>query len=189
MTATTLATKPHPLLDTFTGDLVLRISGPSRNGQVVRLASAKCMVGSAPDCTLRLVAHGVAPLHCLLLRGPVATIARCWSADTRLNDKSFTDAPLSHGDRLSIGPIELEVLDVGATSLAPQPETGHDERHRAADRQCEQFASRLAELEAERDTLATERDHLKTRREFTGRRTPAMAGRSRRGPARDCHAA
>ena len=164
MTATTLTTEPHPLLDTFTGDLVLRISGPSRSGQVVRLASAKCTVGSAPHCTLRLVAHGVAPLHCLLLRGPAATIVRCWSADTRLNDKSFTDALLSRGDRLSIGPIELEVLDVGATSPVPQPETEHDECHRAANQQREQFASPLAEFEAERDTLATERDDLEIRR-------------------------
>ncbi len=164
MTATTLAIESPPLLDTSTGDLVLRLSSSSRDGQIVRLRSAKCTIGSAPQCTLRLVACGVAPVHCLLLRGPAATVARCWSADTRLNGASFDDAVLSCGDRLSIGPIELEVLEVGATSPARQPSIDEEETERAASRQHEQFAARLAELEAEQNALTTERDDLAARR-------------------------
>ena len=106
----------------------------------------------------------MAPLHCLLLRGPAATVVRCWSADTRLNDRSFTDAVLSSGDRLGIGPIELEVLGVGATSLAREPEIEQEETQRAADEQREQLAARLAELEAERNALAAERDGLEAQR-------------------------
>ena len=52
---------------------------------------------------------------------------------------------------LSIGPIELEVLDVGATSPAQEDESEHEETRNAANRQREQLAARLAELEAERD--------------------------------------
>jgi chromosome segregation ATPase len=164
MTATTLAIEPPASLDTFTGDLVLRISGSSRDGQIVRLRSAKCTIGSAPHCTLRLVARGVAPLHCLLLRGPAATIARCWSSDTRLNDTFFSDAVLSSNDRLSIGPIELQVLDVGATSPVEVWDMQREELQRAASRQREQLAARSAELEAEGNALAAQRDDLETQR-------------------------
>jgi epidermal growth factor receptor substrate 15 len=52
------------------------------------------------------------------LRGPHATIVRRWSPDTRLNGHAFSDAPLSAGDCLSIGPIELEVLQ---TIASPSP--------------------------------------------------------------------
>ena len=142
----------------------MRIFGSLRSGQIVRLRSAKCTIGSSPHCTLRLRAHGVAPVHCLLLRGSAATVVRCWSADTRLNGKSFTDAPLSCGDRLSIGPIELEVLDVGATSPARAAEIEYDGTQNAASQRSEQLAACLAELEAERSALATERDDLETQR-------------------------
>ena len=158
--AITFAVEPHSRLDTSTGDLVLRISGGSRAGRVVRLRSAKCTIGSASHCTLRLVATGVAPMHCLLVRGPAATVVRCWSADTRLNDQAFDDAALSCGDRLSIGPIDLEVLALGATLPAQPPEIEREDLGRATNRQREQIASREAELEAERDTLATEREEL-----------------------------
>ena len=91
--------------------LVLRCCGPSRVGQIVRLKSDKCTIGSNPGCTLRLRARGVKPLHCLILRGRAETVIRRWAPDTRLNGQPFSDAPLLVGDRLSIGPIEFEVLD------------------------------------------------------------------------------
>jgi len=165
MTATTLVSERHSLLDTSTGDLVLRISGSSRNGQIVRLKSAKCTIGSAPHCTLRLRADGVAPLHCLLLRGPTATIVRCWSTDTRLNHKFFTDAVLSCGDRLGIGPIELEVLGVGTTPLAREPEIEHEEIQRGDDEQREQLAARLAEFESRQSALMEERRQWQAQQE------------------------
>ena len=95
------------------GDLVLRVCGSTRHGQIVRLRSPKCTVGSGPRCTLRLRARGVRPIHCLIVRGSGATVIRRWSSDTRLNGRTFTDAELVGGDRLGIGNIELEVLDPG----------------------------------------------------------------------------
>jgi len=38
-------------------------------------------------------------------------VVRCWEPDTRLNGQAFGDAPLVPGDRLSIGPVELEIVD------------------------------------------------------------------------------
>src|SRR5436190_10232437 len=92
------------------GELTLRIRGTSRDGQIVRLAAAKCTVGSGRRCTLRLRAPGVQPVHCLILRGTSGSVIRSWSSDTRLNGRTFRDLPLTEGDCLSFGPIELEVL-------------------------------------------------------------------------------
>jgi len=106
---------PHSIpRDVAKGDLVLQILGGPRDGQVVRLRSAKCTIGSSPNCSLRVVARGVRPVHCLVLRGDQATLARSWAPDTRLNGKTFTDAPLVPGDLLSIGPVDFKVLECPA---------------------------------------------------------------------------
>jgi hypothetical protein len=102
----------NSLLGSATGDLVLRVANGAQVGRIVRLSAAKCSIGSSAECTLRLRGRGIAPLHCLLLRGARQTIARRWSAETRLNDRPFDDAVLRAGDRLSIGPVELQVVQV-----------------------------------------------------------------------------
>jgi hypothetical protein len=104
------------VLDVADDELALRVCGPTRHGQVVRLKSRKCTIGSGPRCTLRLRARGVQSLHCLVLRGPGATVIRRFSPDTRINGHAFTDTSLAPGDRLSIGPIDFDVL--GADALA-----------------------------------------------------------------------
>jgi len=114
---------PASLLDAPGGDLVLRVCGSSRHGQIVRLKSTKCTIGSGPRSTLRLRARGVRPMHCLIVRGSSNTVIRRWSPDTRLNGRVFADAELSGGDRLAIGTIELEVLDPGRLSPSNPAET------------------------------------------------------------------
>ena len=118
MAVTTIASSTISKPDTIDGELVLRICGSARDGQVVRLQSRKCTIGSGPRCTLRLRASGIQPLHCLIVRGAKSTIVRRWAADTRLNGRSFSTAPLVPGDRLGIGPIEFEVL---APAVATEP--------------------------------------------------------------------
>ncbi len=105
------------------GPLVLRICGSHREGQTIRLRSTKCTIGSGEHCTLRIRARGVQPLHCILIRKAARTVVRRWAADTLLNGAAFTDATLSVGDRLAIGPIEFEVLESG---MAPSPGTSRD---------------------------------------------------------------
>jgi hypothetical protein len=113
------------VLDPALGEIVLRVRGTSRDGQIVRLRSPKCTIGSARHCTLRLAAHGVQPLHCLILRGNRGMLVRRWAPGTLLNGRGFTDAELAPGDCLSIGPIELEVLQCDGSpatrSRAPSP--------------------------------------------------------------------
>ena len=93
------------------GFLVLRVQGSARDGQLVRLQSPKCTIGSGPNCTLRLRADNIGAVHCLILRGPSRTLVRRWSPDTRLNGRNFSESVLQAGDRLSIGAIDLEVVE------------------------------------------------------------------------------
>jgi len=106
-----VGTAASSILDVADQEFVLRVCGSPRHGQIVRLRSPKCTIGSGPRCTLRLRADGVQPVHCLVLRGAAGTVIRRFAADTRLNGRAFRDAQLVPGDRLSVGPIELEVLD------------------------------------------------------------------------------
>ena len=147
---------PFSLLDTGSGDLVFRVCGSSRHGQIVRLRSAKCTIGSARQCTLRLRARGVGPVHCLVLRGAGGTVVRRWSPDTRLNGRTFGDARLVPGDRLGIGTIELEVIEAGPLSEQRPAETGQTEFGRPATAQTgptEQLDARMTGLESQREEL------------------------------------
>ncbi|MBN1911983.1 MAG: hypothetical protein JW818_19835 [Pirellulales bacterium] len=115
-------------LDSVTGQLVLQIRGSSRDGQIVRLGSPKCTIGSHRLCTLRLSARGVQPVHCLIVRGSKQTVIRRWSPDTLLNGRAFSDAPLNVGDRLTVGPIDFEVLQTTGGSCPTQsPESQKSE--------------------------------------------------------------
>ncbi|MEE9603889.1 MAG: hypothetical protein V3V75_11325 [Thermoguttaceae bacterium] len=160
----TLTTSPPKNL--LSGDLALRVRGSSRDGQIVRLRSRKCTIGSGPRCTLRLRARGVLPLHCLVVRGPAATIVRCWAPDTRLNGRDFLDAELTPGDTLSIGPVQLEVvapaeLDSRENDLQRQREqweTQQAENLLRSDTQSEEMQSQLAQLDTQREELESQRN-------------------------------
>jgi Inner membrane component of T3SS, cytoplasmic domain len=105
------------LLGNTVGEMSFRIRGGEHSGRVVRIRAQKCTIGSAADCTLRLNAPGVGNLHCLILRGEAGVVARRWSSNTLLNGGTFSDALLTLGDRLQIGPLELEFLgDASDTS-------------------------------------------------------------------------
>jgi len=151
-------------LDAQAGELVLRICGSTRRGQIVRLRSSKCTIGSGPQCTLRLKAPGVRPVHCLILRGQAATVIRRWAPDTRINGRTFTDAQLSFGDRIAVGPIELELLPPGCRCDADVVDDRDQpwllERTEIENRlkvQAEELDARQAELESTREAFERER--------------------------------
>jgi len=112
MTSTSPTNESTSLLGNPTGELVLRIRGTSRDGQELRLTEGKLTFGSASYCNVRLQSEGVHPMHCLVVRGEGSTVARRWSPETRLNGGEFDVAPLSSGDVLSIGPVDLEVVAI-----------------------------------------------------------------------------
>ncbi len=117
--ATMLPTRDDDLslLGRLDGEFVLRITAGPQCGRLVRLSSAKCTVGSAPFCTLRLHGADVQPVHCVILHGRGRSVVRRWSDATLLNDRTFDDMPLAAGDRLSVGPIELQVVELPGKKL------------------------------------------------------------------------
>jgi hypothetical protein len=108
--------------------LTLRVCGTPQDGRLVRLSGVKCSIGSDSQCTLRLRAAGVAPMHCLVIRGPERTIVRRWADETRLNGQPFTTALLGIGDRLAIGSVEFEVVDGISSPPDEQPDDQPDEQ-------------------------------------------------------------
>jgi hypothetical protein len=97
-----------------TGSLALQVSGPGRPTRLVRIRSAKCTVGSAAGCTLRLRAGGVDSLHCWILRGEAGTVIRRLNGVATLNGTHFDEALLSVGDRVALGSIEFVVAECNA---------------------------------------------------------------------------
>ena len=88
---------------TTSAALSLRVCGGPRDGQIVKLADAKCTIGASPGCTLRLRGKDVRPVHCLIIRGRANTVVRRWSPDTLLNGKTFDDRPLAYGSGQTTG--------------------------------------------------------------------------------------
>ncbi len=169
-----------------TGELVLRVCSPARRGQIVRIRSRKCTIGSARSCTLRLNARGVQPLHCLVMRGPGATVIRCWTPDTRINGRSFTDANLNVGDHLTIGPIEFEVLNTNPSNIGvsqngtlPETATQFDEDRAGfledKDRWERDRDSQIAELDQQCEQWQVERDSQQQRLRQEGKQLEAQA--------------
>lgn len=113
-----LATQGSPILDSSV-QLALRVSGEEQ--APLELAGEKTTVGSGQSCTLRLTQAGVRPLHCLITRGDQGLTIRRWADGTLLNGELFTEAPLQLGDRLTLGPVELELIDL--SEFAPTGET------------------------------------------------------------------
>lgn len=103
------------------GDLSLRVCGGEHDGQLLKIRSAKCTIGSGVGCTLRLRGCGVQSLACWILRGPSGTIIRRMHGPAMLNGAGFEEAALRPGDRLRIGGVELEVSNCQQPPVTPSP--------------------------------------------------------------------
>lgn len=91
------------------GSLALRRLDDS--GLLLPLDARKITIGGGCNCTLRLGDDGVRPLHCLVTCDPNGLTVRRWSDDTLLNGELFSEAALTIGDRLTVGPVDLELVD------------------------------------------------------------------------------
>ena len=83
------------------------------------------ILGRAQSCDLALVSPEVAPVHCVLSRGPGGWRVRDCSGrvGTRVNGKNVQDEPLRDGDALQIGTFTFEVRlpSSGSWSSTPAP--------------------------------------------------------------------
>jgi hypothetical protein len=81
------------------------------DGQVLELPLGKTTIGSSPKCNVRIQQPGVQPLHCLIVHAPAGLRIRSWAGNTTLNGVPFQESALGLGDCLSVGPVELDVVD------------------------------------------------------------------------------
>lgn len=199
------ADRSESLLGNRQGDFVLRINAGPQAGRTIRLSSAKCTIGSAANCTLRLRGKGIEPVHCVVLHGARQTIVRRWASDTFINDHRFEDETLRAGDRLAIGALEFQIVALpGRPQPAIEPARNREleakldklqvarltERLALANRQARRrlravigklrkFQIRMSELEMRRRTNTHEQEQLaaeKARLEAFERDLSARAG-------------
>jgi type III secretion system (T3SS) inner membrane Yop/YscD-like protein len=110
----------------------IRLLGGARDQELIPLAIGNHSVGSGPKCSVRLRETGVGPMHCLIVRDDEGVRVSRWSSETLLNGRPFKEAPLTGGDCLSIGPIDLEIIaPAHADSLLPPSEPMHEVAGRA----------------------------------------------------------
>lgn len=112
---------PSKLLGAPTSELKFRIQGGEHHGRSVRIAAAKCTIGSAAGCTLRLRRSDIDPLHCMILTGRNGTVVRRNSPRTYLNGGAFEDSLLQAGDVLRLGSLELVVESCPPIAAARLP--------------------------------------------------------------------
>jgi predicted nucleic acid-binding Zn-ribbon protein len=100
---TTIATPPGG-----PGAARLRLRRAGAPDKWFELSGAKCTIGSSPRCHVCLPAAEAQPLQCLLSLEAGAAFATKWASGVLLNGKAFAKAAFGAGDRLSIGPWEIE---------------------------------------------------------------------------------
>src|SRR5262245_49201529 len=90
--------------------------GESQSRVVPIAEGGKCAIGSSPRCQVLLPANDARPLHCLVsLERGVASATR-WAPGVLVNGGEFSKCTLANGDKLSIGPWELELCGLAASS-------------------------------------------------------------------------
>jgi hypothetical protein len=111
----------HLQTDSETGadashDVRLRVHGGTRDLEMIPLVAGNHAIGSGPKCSVRLRDAGVGPMHGLITLDDRGARVRRWAGGTFLNGRTFVEETLLAGDRLSVGPIDLEII--GTESLA-----------------------------------------------------------------------
>jgi predicted nucleic acid-binding Zn-ribbon protein len=90
------------------GPVRLRLRRAGADDKWFELTGGKCTIGSSPRCHVCLPAAEAQPLQCLLSLEAGAAFATKWASGVLLNGKAFAKAAFEAGDRLSIGPWEIE---------------------------------------------------------------------------------
>ena len=101
--------------------LVLKVYGSNQSGNVLRLPGSQCWVGSGASCDLRLRFPNIAARQCLIRRGRHGAVAQAQNGACRLNGESFREAAIQQGDVLELGPVQLEVIDLGLGVAKDRP--------------------------------------------------------------------
>lgn len=103
------------------GELIVR--NGSKRGTRIPLRLPATLVGSGPQCDVRLTADTVGELHCLITATPAGPVLRSWHPQhTRRNGTPTASAVLASGDELRVGPCSFTLV-WSAPQQATKPET------------------------------------------------------------------
>jgi predicted nucleic acid-binding Zn-ribbon protein len=123
------------------------------------VADAGFLIGSVPGCDLRLPGVNLPPVLCLIARQPGGVFLRKLAPVLPLlvNGQAISHARLSHGDRITLGAIDLLVQIAAAPhtasvkkETAASPPAKYDERLRQLQAREKQVQEQLEELETDR---------------------------------------
>jgi len=108
----------------------LEIRGGGSRAAAYSMADVDFLIGSVPGCDLRVPGVDLPPVLCLLARRPGGVTLRKLAPTQPLflNGQPVTSTPLVHGDRVSVGKVELVVH----IHKPAQPGTRHPEQPAAA---------------------------------------------------------
>lgn len=90
--------------------IILRPVREAKGLRSVSLPTGRHEVGSDPQCGIHLVAPGIELKHCEITVRRDSVIVRANSRFTWINDGVVREGSLRPGDRLSLGPVEFEVV-------------------------------------------------------------------------------
>lgn len=100
----------------------LRLHGGTEHEQSIPIPLGKHSIGSGPRCSLRLQFPGVVPMQCLIAYDGESLRVRRWAENSYLNGEVFDDAELTAGDVLTLGPVDLEVVQTVEAVEPPETE-------------------------------------------------------------------
>src|SRR5262249_39853634 len=105
--------------------LVLEAVANQSGIEPVILLEKKLLIGSDPECAIRVPLSGVASRHAVIERKRTGLVIKAHSRDVPLNHIPVDQAALHEGDRLAIGSVEFAIRRAKPEELAramPEPE-------------------------------------------------------------------
>jgi hypothetical protein len=98
------------VLPSPSSELRLRIRLANGTKRTIKVAGAKCTIGSQKDCTIRIPVEGEVGVHCIVLRSRGKIVVRNWGNKATVNGRPFEIAQLKAGDFLRISGCTIRVL-------------------------------------------------------------------------------
>jgi len=160
-------TQPTPPSPTATVRLEVRVGGGAP--VVYEVGDGGFLVGSVPGCDLRVPGVNLAPVLCLIARGPGGvTLRRLAPVQAiHVNGKSVAATTLGHGDRVALAGVEMTVAVTGVVAAVPAG-PGDDDGRLAE--HVERLTAAAHQVRAQQDELLASRQQLeKIRQELLTR--------------------
>lgn len=136
-----------------TTDLILRVSGGSRDGELIPVNTPKCYLGM--EATNEAVSKNP---HCVIFRGSRGVVVRSYADQVMFNDSSTSLHWLEKGDTIKLpNAMKFEVVQLGEVKDIASKATQTDESTGL------QTDSRLVVLESELRSIQLQSENSETR--------------------------